>query len=348
MSLEHSSPADPAPSNQVLATIDDILRRIGRVRTGGPLRIPSARNENYRVPTRTGLLFFRFHRHTRGRERIELNLAAMAHAAHRGIPVVQPIADREGNVLFPGGGRLASVYQWVDASSYERGGISAPQAAAIGAVHGRLHIALGDFTHPSLAPSTEVSWDREQSIAVLSRVDDLIRYYPAPGEEQLRIQQGLRFQLAVLESDFPRPDTEFASLPRQAIHGDIHEGNVLMAADGSVAAVVDWDMASLAPPLYEVFRALDFARALDDNATRDAYLGAYAARAPYLRSIVELAIDLWIQSVVHNTWVYRARFIEGDRGVTDQFLAAKPMRVRQFTDPAYRDRLLEHFLCFAS
>jgi len=348
MFLEHTSPpAASAISKQILSSIDDVLRRLGRARAGEPRRIESARNENFRVPTHDGPVFFRFHRPTRTRERLELNLAAMAHAGDRGIPVVRPLADADGKVLFPGGGRLASVYPWVEAVSYERRAISAAQASILGDLHGRLHGALADFTHSALEPYVETSWDREESIAVLSRVDDLIRYYPAPGEEQQRIQQGLRFQLALLESDVPRPAADFASLPRQALHGDFHEGNVLISLEGSVAAVVDWDMVGSGPRLVELVRALDFTLVLDDDAALQAYVAAYAAAAPYLAAHVEQSLDAWIQCVIHNTWVYRSRFIEGDHRV-DHFLAAKPRRDRQFADPAFRRRLLNTLLRFAS
>ena len=348
MSLEHTSPAPAAAvSKNMLSSIDDVLRRLGRTRAGQPQRIESARNDNFQVPTNDGPLLVRLHRPSRARERLELNLAAMAHAGAHGIPVTRPLADSEGNVLLPGGGRLASVYPWVEAASYDRGAISAAQAATLGDLHGRLHVALADFAHPALPPYGEMAWNRDESIAVLSRVDDLIRYYPAPGEDQLLIQQGLRFQLSLLESGFPRPDSDFDALSRQALHGDIHEGNVLIAVDGTVAAVVDWDMAGSGPRLVEVVRALDFTLALDDDQALEAYVSAYGAADPYPAAEVEPSVDAWIQCVIHNTWVYRSRFIEGDRRV-DQFLAAKPKRDREFADPAFRQRLLDVLLRFAS
>ncbi len=45
------------------------------------------------------------------------------------------------------------------------------------------------------------------------------------------------------------------ALPVALVHGDFHPGNVL-TVDGRVSAVLDVDLARLAPPAYELARAL--------------------------------------------------------------------------------------------
>ncbi len=329
-----------------LTLMRETLGQLGYVLLGEPTPIASGRNHNWRVETGAGPLFFRRHRHTRPRERIELGLAAMSHAATRGVPVAEPIAAADGSVLFGSEGCYASVYPWVEASTYSRGAITAAQAAVFGDIHGRLHVALRDFEHGEMQPATEVWWDSERSLRDLAHVTRVVRSSgPLEGLDADDVLGGIRRQVELLESgELPRPE-EFGALPRQAIHGDVHEGNVMLQADGTVAAVVDWDMVATAPPLYEVLRAADFTYALDNLEVLDSYLASYAAAAPYEASLGERIVNLWTASVIHNTWALRAAFLEEDWRVAP-FIGAHRQRIRQFSDGEYREWLAGRFAAF--
>jgi Ser/Thr protein kinase RdoA (MazF antagonist) len=339
----------------VLATTYDdlelmrtVLGRLERNMTGVPVPVASGRNHNWRVETETGPLFFRRHRHSRPRERIELGLAAMTHAGAKGVPVAAPVAAPDGTVLFGEFGRFASVYPWVDALTYERGAITREQGARFGRIHGRLHLALADFEHGALMPATETYWDTERSLADLARVRSVTAETGDLGSlNRDEVLGGLDAQVRVLEAGtLPVPEA-YRELPWQPIHGDVHEGNVMLHPDGSVAAVVDWDMVATGPRLYEVVRALDFTYAIDDEATLEGYLSGYADVAPYRADEVGPIIELWAASVMHNTWALRARFLEDDRRV-DPFIAAHRQRVRQYSDPEYRAWLVGQFVAFAA
>ena len=334
---------DPAAD---LHLIDATLANLRLARTGEPQSLESGRNHNYRVPTGEGSVCVRIHRHTRGRERIELGLAALHHARRNGIPVAEPLAAADGGVLFTVAGRLTSVYQWVDVPSHERFDVTRDGAAQIAAMHGRLHGALADFQHPEIAPATELSWDFARSLRELEVVAAVVRESGGRGFPPADILHDIAVQAAHIESGrLPGPAT-FDWLPRQAIHGDVHEGNLLLAADGTVAAVIDWDMVATAPRLYELLRALDFTRALDDTASLDAYLAAYSATAPYSAAEAAAAVELWAASTICNTWSMRALFLEGDHRV-EPFIPAHRERIRQFADSAYRAWLASRLAAFA-
>src|SRR5690606_25588735 len=127
----------------------------------------------------------------------ELEWRATRWALSRDIPVPLPeIVEDEPFVRVSGA--LFQLYPWVEG----REAWPEPEDAFIaGEMHGRVHGAMAYFAESELPRGgTGTTWDTEESIAVLSRVDDLIRYYPAPGEARLKIQEGLRFKLETLES----------------------------------------------------------------------------------------------------------------------------------------------------
>jgi aminoglycoside phosphotransferase (APT) family kinase protein len=181
----------------------------------------------------------------------------------------------------------------------------------------------------------------------LETIASVVRESGGQGFPPADILHDIAVQAAHIESSrLPGPAT-FDWLPRQPIHGDVHEGNVLLASDGTVAAVIDWDMVALGPPLYELLRALDFTRSLDDTASLDAYLAAYAAAAPYAAAEAAVAVELWAASTICNTWSMRALFLEEDHRV-EPFIPAHRERIRQFADPAYRAWLSARLATFAS
>jgi Ser/Thr protein kinase RdoA (MazF antagonist) len=236
----------------------------------------SVLGENYRVDTDRGTRFVRFAQKKRTQEVVLAEFRAMRFAAEGGIPVALPLTGESSSPVASIGGRVVSVFPWVEGRTAKRGAMSEREAAVLGDMHGRLQAVLAQYRDPVLAARDpgEISWDAEASIAALSRVDDLIRYYPAPPAEHLAAQAALRYQLELLESDEPRPAADFAGLPMQVEHGDYHERNVLLDGGGEVAAVVDWERIRVLPRAFQLVRALDFTGLLDGGPL-DAYLQAY-------------------------------------------------------------------------
>ncbi|HEY4668553.1 MAG TPA: phosphotransferase, partial [Tepidiformaceae bacterium] len=290
MSLEPNLPA-PGLDAAHLARIDDALSRRGLARTGDPIPLPnSVLNQNFRVPAGDRDFVVRIHRPKTDSAKLDLEFRAIEFAGAHQIPVRPPLPAADGRYFHSSGGLFVSVYPWLDAVTARRGSITAEQSAAMGEMHGRIHLAFGSFADSAL-PTPNAAWDTEQSIADLSRVDDLIRYYPAPGDQLLRIQDGLRFKLELLESAAARPRIDFDALPVQSIHGDYHDGNVLFAPDGSVLAVIDWELVRLWPPVLELLRSLAFSQLLEPSLLRD-YLRAYARHRQFSRAECEVGVEV--------------------------------------------------------
>ncbi len=344
MSLEPSLESGVIPIAHVSA-IDSLLRRYG-LELKEPISAVanSLNNDNYRAETQEGPRFIRIHRKSQSQEAAEAEQAIVAWVAKQGLPVVPALADGEGRTLHALSGVVMSVYPWV-AGHQAAHDTRTPRAAhAMGAMHGRLHTVLarypgGSFPRQEIGPT----WDIEASIEELSRVDDLIRYYPSPGEERLRIQAGLREQLDLLESPGPRVRNDFAELPPQLVHGDYHDGNVLFDDDLTVTAVLDWEFAGPRPPMFEILRAFSLSE-IFTRPLMDAYLAGYAGRNRLVREHCELAVELAWQALLHNTWDYHQRFIEGNRRVDPLNLIA---RIRRWSEPGFRRTLTETLLAHA-
>ena len=344
MSLEPSLESGGIPPAHRVA-IEGLLRRYGLElkRAISPVA-NSLNNENYRAETQDGLRFIRIHRKSQSREAAEAEQAIVAWVGKQGLPVAPALADRDGRTLHALSGVVMSVYPWV-AGHQAVHDTRTPQAAhAMGAMHGRLHALLARYpgeSYPRSGPGP--TWDVDASIEELSRVDDLIRYYPSPGEERLRIQAGLREQLALLESSEPRPRSDFAELPLQLVHGDYHNGNVLFDDALNVTAVLDWEFAGLRPPMFEILRAFSLSE-LFGQPLKDAYLFGYAEHNRLPRELCGLAVEVAWQALLHSTWDYHQRFIEGNRRVDPLNLIE---RIRRWSEPGFRAGLLELLLAHA-
>jgi Ser/Thr protein kinase RdoA (MazF antagonist) len=319
--------------------IDELLARYGWQRAGEPARVPnSVLNTNYRVESIGGTLFVRAHKKSRTRERLEREHEVIRWVAERGIPANPPLADGEGRSLHSISGELFAVFPWLDGVTRLPGPDELPGVELFGELHGQLHAVLRDYPLAGLPiGGTGSTWDTAASIDMLGRVDDLIRYYAAPGPALLVAQDALREQLALLESGVARPASDFDALARQPCHGDYHERNVLLSPGGGVLAVVDWELVGLLPPVYEVLRAMTFMKCLDD-ARLDAYLRGYARHARIAPDDWGPGVELWWQSTLHDTWVFRARFIEGNLAV-ERFIPEKLPLLRRFADAHYRAEL---------
>ena len=315
--------------------IGELARRFDWELTGDPAPVPqSVMNANYRVETSVGVRFVRGHRAGLPRERLEREHRVMVWARERGVPVAPPLADAAGHTVNSLGGRLWSVFPWVPGRSLLRGTVTAREAGLLGAMNGRLHRVLADWPPGDLHRNSELSWDTEKSIADLSRVDDLIRYYPAQTEEQLRVQGWIRDQLELLEGGAALPAAEFQGVPVQPCHGDPHERNLMVDAAGEPVAVVDWERFCLTPPAFEVLRTLTFALLLDEPLLT-AFLAGYRTEHRLAAETVAPCVEFWWQSQLHNTGAYRDRFIKGNRAV-EQFFPEGAAARRRYADAGYR------------
>jgi homoserine kinase type II len=94
----------------------------------------------------------------------------------------------------------------------------------------------------------------------------------------------------------------------------------LFFAGGRVSAIIDWEQPRLAPPAWEVLRALDFVLGFEPVRGRR-FVGAYRAERALPLADLDAAAAAYDRYTAHNLWVYETCFLDGDRRVA-RFLEA--------------------------
>lgn len=327
---------EPPITQSEHAAIRSLLERFGHRPAGEPKPIAnSVINFNVRVPTDAGVLMVRRMKASMPRERAEQEHRAMRWATERGLPANPPLADEDGQSVFDLDGRLWAVFPWLEGRSFMRRTVTPDEAEFLGRTHALTHRVLRDHPVEGLHRNSELSWDAAQAeidLAQVLAVIDNEAATPILAEQRGWVVE----QLEMLRTEHRLLPTDF-ELPVQAVHGDFHERNVMVDAEGNLLAVIDWERFCLSVPALEVIRALTFAILLDPPHLQR-YLQGYGSAGRLEKATIRPSVDLWWQDSMHNTWTQRERFLRGNVGV-EQFLEEGAVMLRRYRDPAFREYL---------
>ncbi len=193
-------------------------------------------------------------------------LHLMKHLAQHGIPVPDPAADRNGDILHTMRGKPAALV-----NKLEGGHELAPDPGhceQVGAMLARMHLAGRDYNRrqPNLRG---LAWWNETVPVVL----------PFVTPEQAALLRGeLAFQNHVAAG------SAYAALPRGAIHADLFRDNA-MFQDGRLTGFFDFYFAGVDSWLFDLAVclndwAIDLATGAHDAQRASAFVNAYAAVRP--------------------------------------------------------------------
>ncbi|MGZ5181654.1 MAG: homoserine kinase [Ramlibacter sp.] len=201
-----------------------------------------------------------------GFQQLPFYLQLMKHLAQRGIPVPDPQADRNGDLLHTLCGKPAALVNRLPGHS-ELAPVAA-HCAAVGEMLARMHLAARDF--PLAQPNLRgLAWWNETVPVVLPHVD--------PSQAAL-LRSELAFQNHVAASP------AWAALPRGPIHADLFRDNV-MFQDGTLTGFFDFYFAGVDTWLFDVAVCLndwcvDLPTGRHDPARAQAFLQAYGRVRP--------------------------------------------------------------------
>ncbi|MGA8008792.1 MAG: homoserine kinase [Thiomonas sp.] len=222
-------------------------------------------NTNYFLTTTQGRFVLTLFERLQA-EQLPFYLGLMHHLAAHGIPVPDPMPDRDGQVLHTLKGKPAAIVTRLKGRSQLH---PAPtHCAQVGQCLARMHLAAQDYagTQPNLRG---LGWQTRTIPAILP-------YLTA--EQHALITTELAHQTRVVAS----PD--YAALPRSAVHADLFRDNALFDGD-TLSGVFDFYFAGVDTWLFDLAVALnDWCIHLEtgafDPARRDALLGAYVQLRP--------------------------------------------------------------------
>jgi homoserine kinase type II len=215
-------------------------------------------NTNYFVDTTTGAwvltLFERL-----GRDELPFYLHLMKHLAARGIPVPDPRADASGALLHTLKGKPAAIVNRL--AGAHRLAPDEADAAKVGAVLARLHLAAADFT-PRQPHLRGLDWIAATVPVVLPHVDAA---RAALLEDEFAYQQRIAATAA------------YAALPRGPIHADLFRDNVMFEGD-RLTGLFDLYFAGVDTWLFDIAVCLnDWCIDVESGRLDDGRAGAFVA-----------------------------------------------------------------------
>ena len=222
-------------------------------------------NTNYFVDAESGrFVLTLFERLTHAQ--LPFYLYLMKHLAQRGIPVPDPQADRNGDILLTVQDKPACVVNCLRGS--RELAPSALHCATVGAMLARMHVAGRDFSRqqPNLRA---LPWWNETVPVVKPFLGD---------SQQQLIQSELAYQNHIAAS------SAYTALPRGPVHADLFRDNVMFEG-AELTGFFDFYFAGVDSFAFDIAVCLndwciDLASGQADTAREAAFLKAYIAERP--------------------------------------------------------------------
>ena len=242
--------------------------------------LPGERTLNARVVTAAGKAFVVKLHPEHEADDVDLEVAALEHLA--GTPaaglVPRPVRTPDGRAATPVGDRLARVLTWLPGQLWaDAGPATAARLRGLGAAVARLDTALSGFDHPHLGRA--LRWN----LATAADQRELLRFVADP--ERRRVAG------TVLDAFAARVAPALGALPRQAIHNDANDRNVLVEGE-QVTGLLDLGDLCRAPRVCGLAVAAAYAVATDGLPALRGVAEGYHAVAPLQAAEVALLLDL--------------------------------------------------------
>ncbi|RVI23674.1 4-aminobutyrate aminotransferase, partial [Sinorhizobium meliloti] len=199
---------------------------------GEILALPGEHDLNFRIQASDGRAFL-LKLHALGApEELDMQIAVLDHLAREAteLPVAKVLPSRSGasftRVEF-NGERVARLLTWLPGETWARAANrSSNSVETLGALLGKLDRSLAGFSHPGAR--REYAWDIARAEMHLANVDLI---------EGMEKRRAVR---AILEHFVSTVLPRLKACPRQVIHNDANDYNVLVGADGCVSGLLDF------------------------------------------------------------------------------------------------------------
>lgn len=250
-------------------------------------------NTNYFINTEQGqYVLTLFERLTFAQLPFYLHL--MKHLAGKGIPVPDPAADSQGEILHALLGKPAAVVNRLRGQHELKPGLA--HCEAVGAMLARLHLAARDFERqqPNLRG---LAWWNETVPLVLPHLS---------ADQAALLRSELAYQNHVAAS------SAYAALPRGAIHADLFRDNVMFegARDApALAGFFDFYFAGVDSWLFDIAVSLndwciDLNSGATDSVRMSSFLTAYAGVRP-LTAAERRLLPALLRAAALRFWISR-------------------------------------------
>ncbi|MFD8045857.1 phosphotransferase enzyme family protein [Streptomyces chartreusis] len=286
-------------------------------------------NRGYRLRTTRGRYFLKHHHdpETADPAAIARQHRATRHLADLGVPVVPPLADRDGCTVAVVGGQAFALHPWIDGRHRHGGQLTRGQCERLGALLGAVHAGL-ERVMPVAGRARTESADPADTFAL---IDDLLarvrRRRPDGSFDELARHRLLERRELLRRHAWRRPPPGTSV---GWVHGDFHPFNLLYRGEAP-AAIVDWDRLGVQPRAEEAVRAaaIFFVRPTGalDLAKAAAYTRAYRRTAGATPEELAAAVHRVWWERLNDFWMLRWHYERGDTRADAQFPAASALAV---------------------
>jgi homoserine kinase type II len=271
-------------------------------------------NTNYFADTGQGrYVLTLFERLTQ--EQLPFYLYLMKHLAQRGVPVPDPQANGNGDILLSVQGKPACVVNRLAGGSELAPG--AAHCATVGAMLAQMHLAGRDYgrTQPNLRG---LAWWNETVPVVLPHVSD---------EQRALLQSELAYQNHVAQT------SAYTALPQGAIHADLFRDNVMFEGT-ALTGFFDFYFAGTDTWVFDLAVCLndwciDLSSGVADVEREHAFLSAYNSVRP-LAAAERMLLPAMLRAGALRFWISRLW----------DFYLPRQASVLQAHDPTHFERVL--------
>ncbi|MER5867851.1 phosphotransferase [Kitasatospora sp. NPDC002040] len=213
-------------------------------------------NRGYRVETGAGRFFLKCYvdQATATRPVVLAQHRATTALAALGFPIAPPVPTRDGRTFTSRDGRLFALFPWIEGSHRHGTDLDPRETRELGALLGRLHLALGQVCTPARQPAGHRSADPEETAALVLRLREQAGAALPRSRFDTLVERRLTERLDLLDTHRHRRPAPQAAPPTGWTHGDFHGLNLLYR-QGRVSAVLDWDKLGFRPQAEEAVRA---------------------------------------------------------------------------------------------
>ena len=223
-------------------------------------------------------------------EQLPFYLYLMKHLALRDIPVPDPQANHQGEILLSVADKPAAIVNKLSGTNQLKP--NAIHCKAVGAMLARMHLAGRDFDR-HLPNLRSLPWWQETTPLVLPFITQPL---------QQVLQGELAYQTHIAAS------SAYAALPRGPIHGDLFRDNVMFEGD-TLAGLFDFYFAGVDSFLYDLCVCLndwciDLETGIWDHERLHALIDAYQSVRPLQASERQL-INAMLRGAAIRFWISR-------------------------------------------
>lgn len=301
-------------------------------------------SENYILNSQDKKYFLKRYRFDT-QERIEEIHSVKRYFADRGISVILPITNTEGNTFFYFDNTYLSLFPFIPDDQPEKDSLTDTEIISLGETLGRIHL-LGKRSGLLIKEKFK-PWDKEKSLEKIELILGEIKKQEDITDFDKLALESIKTKKTLIENNtVTYEDLNLSS--DHLIHGDYLDQNVFFGRDNKVSYVFDFEKTDYSPRTYELFRSLMYTFLGDNIAEQEIkkaklYLGSYLTVYPATKDELIRGLLLFYLKSIHGVWVESEHYFNKNNRV-DIFLSNDFRRIQYLSThlKEFQDKLLEN------